>query len=71
VLAVRQELRIAQGPLQALGVDRATGDLQIDLNIHVRRPGMPEATARAQQLGDEPAQDDELGASAAYRKKLG
>jgi hypothetical protein len=64
VLAVWLEPCVPQRLLEAPGVDGSTGNLEIDLHVDVHRPGVSEAAARAEQLGDEPAQDDELGAGA-------
>src|SRR5665648_302434 len=58
------EVRVAQRVLQLRGVHGAACDLQVDLHVDVGRAGMRQRSVRAQQVRDQAAEQDELGAGA-------
>jgi len=49
---------------KARGVDRPASDLEVHLDVNVGGAGVLVVAARAEQLGDETAQHDELGSGA-------
>ncbi len=66
-LSIRFEFGVAQRPLETDCIHDAAGDLEIHLHIDIRGAGMLKRSARAEQLGNEAADQDELGARSVQR----
>jgi hypothetical protein len=55
------ELGVPERVLEAGGVHRATGHLEVDLDVNVGRAGVAPVAAGAQEFGNETSEYDELG----------
>lgn len=62
-LAIGLELRVHERHLEPPRLHGATGDLKVDLHVHVGGSGVLEVAARAGKLRDEASEYDELGSA--------
>ena len=51
---------VAKRPFEARRVRRPARDLQIDLHVHIGRPGVLECASRAKQFRNQPSEHDEF-----------